>query len=109
MSGQGVGEDVMGGLAGAASGFLVGGPVGAVVGAGVGVAGSLIAQNNTPSPNLQAPTALSSTPTLAQTNTTALQTQLAKEAAVAPSSTYLGVTGGLLDTPTTTSRTLMGA
>ena len=96
-------------LSGAATGFLVGGPLGAVAGAGVGFAGAEIAANNTPSPQLQSPTALSSTPTLAQTNTTATQMALAKESAAAPSSTYLGVTGGLLDSPTTTSRSLMGA
>ena len=96
-------------LSGAAAGFMVGGPVGAVIGAGVGFAGAEIAANNTPSPQLQTPTALSSTPTLAQTNTTAVQMALAKESAAQPSSTYVGVTGGLLDSPTTTSRSLMGA
>ena len=60
-------------------------------------------------PDLQSPDALSSTPSQAQTNTTALQSELANESAVASTSTYLTGGAGLLDQPTTTSRVLMGS
>lgn len=60
-------------------------------------------------PNLESPNANSSTPTLAQTNTTALQTQLASESAAAAYGSGFGNVGAaLLDQPTTTSRILLG-
>jgi hypothetical protein len=109
MAGNSIAQDAMGGLSGAAAGFLIGGPLGAGIGFAAGAGLSAVAQNNVPTPNLQSPDTLSSTPTLAQTNTTALQMELAKEQSVVPTSSYLGITGGLLDQPHTTGTTLLGS
>lgn len=59
-------------------------------------------------PGLQSPNSLSSTPSIQQANTTALQNQLAKEKMAASTSSMLNGGQGLLDEPTTTSRVLMG-
>lgn len=64
---------------------------------------------NAPKPNLQNPDSLSGTPTQAQANTTALQSQLASESAAATYGTTLTSGAGLLTQPTTTSRVLLGA
>ena len=65
---------------------------------------------NTPQPpQLQSPNANSNTPTQAQTNTTALQTQLSDEHNQASTSTLLTGGQGLLDQPTTTSKVLLGS
>lgn len=64
---------------------------------------------NIPSaPDLKNPNAKSSTPTMAQTNTTALQTQLSKEQNASRTSTTLTGGTGLLDQPSTTSSVLLG-
>lgn len=60
-------------------------------------------------PSLQYPDAKSSTPTQAEANTTALQTQLNKESAARASATNETGGSGLLDTPTTTSSVLLGS
>lgn len=59
-------------------------------------------------PNTQAPNALSSVPTTADANTTALQNQLSKEKMESSTSTILTGGQGLLDQPSTTSSVLMG-
>ncbi len=73
--------------------------------------GSGLVNDFTPpsSPNLQGPNTLSSTPTQAQTNTTALQTQLSKEQTASSTSSILTGGQGLLDQPSTTSRVLLGS
>lgn len=63
--------------------------------------GELLGQKK-PAP-LESPDAISSTPTQAETNTTALQKQLAQESMFASTSTILTGGQGVLDTPTTTS------
>jgi hypothetical protein len=61
-------------------------------------------------PTLQAPNALSQTPTQAQASATASQQTLQSEQQAASTSTILSGGGaGLLDQPTTTSRTLLGS
>ena len=60
-------------------------------------------------PNLQSPDANSSTPTVGQANTMALQSQLASESAASAYGTVLTGGAGLLTAPTTTSRTLLGS
>lgn len=60
-------------------------------------------------PDLQSPDSLSSTPTLAQTNTTALQGQLASESAASTYGSFLTSGAGLLTSPTTSSRILLGS
>ena len=109
MAGNSIAQDAISGVSGAAAGFLIGGPIGAVAGFGLGAGLSAVAANNVPTPNLQSPDSLSSTPTLAQTNTTALQAELAKEQNTVPTSAYLGITGGLLDQPHTTGTSLLGS
>lgn len=59
-------------------------------------------------PDLQAPTALSSTPTEAQASQTAATKNLKDEQTAASTSTTLNGGQGLLDEPNTTSRTLFG-
>lgn len=60
-------------------------------------------------PKLLNPDSLSSTPTLAQTNTTRLQAQLASESSAAMYGSTLNSGSGLLDSPTTSSRILLGS
>ena len=60
-------------------------------------------------PKLQAPSALSATPTQAQASTTAAQDTLTQEKQAASTSTVLTGGAGVLDQPTTTSRTLLGS
>lgn len=59
-------------------------------------------------PNLLAPNALSSTPTNADASSVASRRILDQERAAASTSTILTGGQGLLEQPTTTSRTLMG-
>ena len=61
------------------------------------------------SPSLSSPTALSSTPTQAQTNTTAIQTQLASESAARAYGSGISTGAGLLTAPSTSSRILLGS
>lgn len=75
---------------------------------GVGLAAAN-ALNPPSTPNLQSPDAQSSTPTLGNANTTALQNQLSTEKFQNSTSTILNGGEGLLDQPTTTSRVLMGS
>ena len=63
----------------------------------------------TATPNLKSPDSLSSTPTLAETNTTSIQTQLVAESNAARYGTQLTTGAGLLDQPSTTSRILLGS
>jgi hypothetical protein len=60
-------------------------------------------------PTLAAPNALSATPTQAQASTTAAQQNLASETTAASTATVLTGGQGLLDEPTTTSKTLLGS
>jgi hypothetical protein len=60
-------------------------------------------------PNLLAPTAFSQTPTIQQTNTTALQNALSVEQNEKSASTILTGGGGLMDKPQTTSSVLLGS
>lgn len=87
-------------------GLFGGGPVAGLVTASTNTVKNILSPQ---APNLESPDAKSSTPTLAQTNTTALQKQLASESAARSSSTFLTGGQGLLDQPTTTSRVLLGA
>lgn len=57
----------------------------------------------------QSPLAAGPTPTLADANTTALQKSLASESAAAAYGTTLTSGAGLLNSPTTTSRILLGS
>ena len=59
-------------------------------------------------PNLQAPSALSQTPTQAQASSVATKQTLDQEKQAASTSTVLTGGAGVLDQPTTTSRTLLG-
>jgi hypothetical protein len=60
-------------------------------------------------PELQAPTALSKQPTQAEAATAAINKTLDQEKVAASTSTVLTGGQGLLDQPTTTSRTLLGS
>lgn len=60
------------------------------------------------SPTLMAPNALSTQPTQADASKVGIQKTLDKEKQQASTSTILSGGAGLLDTPTTTSRTLLG-
>lgn len=88
----------------------IGTAIGAGVGAIVGGIGGAVAANNTPAPPaLIAPTALSQTPTIQKTNTSVIQNQLARNQNAQSTSSILTGGQGLLDTPTTTSRVLIGS
>ena len=116
--------DWIAGLGGAGGGALIGGAIGSLflpgvgtaIGAGVGAlaggtAGLLEAGNlsNTAnqSPQIQQPGVAPPNPATA--STTIIQMQLAKEQNSLATATLLTSGAGLLDEPTTTSRTLMGA
>lgn len=76
---------------------------------GVGQVMKAVGLNINPpkAPDLQAPNANSSTPTVQQANTTAIQNQLSKEHMASTGSILTGGQG-LLDEPTTTGRVLVG-
>jgi len=98
-----------GGILGGALGATVG-PVGTVIGALTGQqtgkkAGELLSPPD--HPNLLAPNALSETPTQAQASKVAARRQLDQQRQ--STSTVLNGGAGLLDEPTTTSRTLLGS
>lgn len=90
----------------------VGTAVGTVFG---GIGGGLIANlfgdivNPPKAPTLAAPNALSATPTQADAAAPALKGTLDREKQAASTATVLTGGQGLLDTPSTTSRTLLGS
>lgn len=100
--------------AGLTSFLLSNGSSGGVSGGGATAAGTAYAGTTAQNimnarPNLLSPDALSSTPTLAETNTKSIQTQLVAESNAARYGTQLTTGAGLLDQPTTTSRILLGS
>jgi hypothetical protein len=87
---------------------VFGGPIGAILGNKGGDA--LNAMTHPPkTPDLNAPNALSATPTQASAARTASQQTLDNEANQASTGSMLTGGAGLLDQPTTTSKTLLGS
>jgi len=88
-------------------GAMVGGPIGAIAGSKAGSTANMMLHPPKP-PTLLAPNALSSTPTQADASKPAAEQNLEQEKAAASTSTILTGGQGLLDSPSTTSRALLG-
>lgn len=71
--------------------------------------GQVISGDTPQQPKLQAPNAMSQTPTQAQASATASAQTLTQEKQAASTSSVISGGAGVLDQPTTTSRTLLGS
>lgn len=101
------GGDTITKAAGTYLGFMTGGVLGGLAGS---KAGDAISNLGKPTPpTLLAPNALSATPTQADAAAAAGKATLDRERQAASTSTILSGGAGLLDQPTTTSRTLLGS
>lgn len=95
-------------IVGSAIGEAFAGPVGLVAGKKAGnFLNDLL--NPPKPPDLQSPTALSQQPTLADAAPVGAAATLQSEKSASSTSQFLSGGGGLLDEPTTTSRTLIGS